>query len=527
MAKSPLYYKRVPGGIDTVIDVTKIAGDIFYVDSGNSNGADAAGYGTDPNAPFLSNHYASSQCTANNGDHVFSLPGHTETISSAGAATFSKDGVTFIPLGEGNDRATITFDTATTASIVFSGASVKFGLPEQKFICVAGIDALVNPLHTQAAGQSINVEWRDGSATVEAERAILTTAAADNLTVNLDYKGFTAGNATVNAVRLVGVDNAEINVNFYGVASTSVVEFHTTACTNIKVNLPYVHNHGTALTKNVVDTATGSTWIAQGFDAVGGYSFSGGSAVALAGDDVSSISTALATLQAEVSGAAGLVSFPTGAAAGNGVSLAEVLRYTQELLDTVQAQLSGAAGIASFPAAAAAANAVSLAEVIRYIQDNTTAVAPGTFVPGLGYRVTKTEDVNTATSDDLFDVVGKVRITLWTLEVTNAIGAGVTDYILRIKTDNTAITASTDISSAAIGVIMNVTGDAADTLETAGEGVKTCDHSDSGIANRIVGLASGTCTIESVRTAGDASDAIIHVLFYQPLEAGASVTAAA
>lgn len=167
----------------------------------------------------------------------------------------------------------------------------------------------------------------------------------------------------------------------------------------------------------------------------------------------------------------------------------------------------------------------SILERLEYIQANATPQTPATYVPGLGFRVTKTEDINAAGAD-LFTVTGKVLIRLWTIEVTNALGAGVTDYVLRIKTDNTAIQASTDISSAAVGVIMNVTGDAADTLETAGEGVKTCDHSDSGMANRVVGLAGGSCTIQSNHTAGDASDAVIHILFYLPLEASAAVAAA-
>lgn len=167
----------------------------------------------------------------------------------------------------------------------------------------------------------------------------------------------------------------------------------------------------------------------------------------------------------------------------------------------------------------------SILERLEELRD-LLAIRPGTFVPGLGYRVTKTENINTATGVDLFTVTGKVLIRLWTIEVTNALDAAVTDYILRIKTDNTAITASTDISSAAVGVLMNVTGDASDTLETAGEGVKTCDHSDSGMANRVVGLASGSCTIQSVRTAGASGDEVIHVLFYLPLEASATVVAA-
>jgi hypothetical protein len=56
---------------------------------------------------------------------------------------------------------------------------------------------------------------------------------------------------------------------------------------------------------------------------------------------------------------------------------------------------------------------------------------------------------------------------------------------------------------------------------------KGTDGQGKGLADRTIGLAGGTCTLQSVRTAGDAGDAIIHNLFYLPLEAGAGVVAAA
>jgi len=108
-----------------------------------------------------------------------------------------------------------------------------------------------------------------------------------------------------------------------------------------------------------------------------------------------------AAILAQLSGAAGIATFPSAQAAGNNVSLAEVIRYIQEngtdplvaalgAMTDVSAQtkgatttviayikglvdaVSGAAGLATFPAAAAANNGVSLAEVIRYIQENGT-----------------------------------------------------------------------------------------------------------------------------------------------------------
>ena len=152
------------------------------------------------------------------------------------------------------------------------------------------------------------------------------------------------------------------------------------------------------------------------------------------------------------------------------------------------------------------------------------------FVPGLGYKVTKTENINTATGVDLFTVTGKVWISMWLGEVTNAFNASPTDYKLRIKTDNVDLCAATNLASAVVGYMWSLSGDAGLTLLTgssyAVSVVKTADNNAIGLADRIVGLAGGSCVLQSLRTAGAAGDEQIHSLWYMPLEANASVVAA-
>jgi len=112
----------------------------------------------------------------------------------------------------------------------------------------------------------------------------------------LTYRGFIAGNAVVNGVRLVGCSNTNININGYGVVSTAWVEFLTTACTNITVT-GYMFTSGiTNYTRDVVDTVTGSTWWASFTDGSAGAFISGGSAAALAPDDVGAVATNVSTL---------------------------------------------------------------------------------------------------------------------------------------------------------------------------------------------------------------------------------------
>jgi len=292
--RSPLYWQKVPGGLPAIVDVSKFSGNIFFVDSNAANAGDTTGHGSEPDAPFATWDYAVGQCTANQGDVILILPGHAEAVIAAGTVTLDVAGVTTIFLGHGAARGTMTFGTAVGASVLITAANVKV----LNALCVAAIDGLTNPWHVQAADCELDLEWRDGSATIEAERAVLTTAAADRLKVNLVHRGFITGNAGVNAIRLVGCDGARINVDYYGLCTTAVVEFLTTACTNVDVKGRF-YVHGQSLVRNVVDTVTGSTWTADGFDSIAGAHFSGGNALALAADDVSAVKAETALIKTE------------------------------------------------------------------------------------------------------------------------------------------------------------------------------------------------------------------------------------
>ena len=235
--------------------------------------------------PFSTIDYAIGQCEANNNNIVFVREGYTQTLTAASAITCDVAGIYIVGLGQGSNRPTLTFGTSIAASVLISAANVTI----KNILGVAGIDGLTNPFHIQAANCTLDVEWQDASSTVEAATAILTTAAADNLKINLKYIGFPAGNAAVKAIGLVGVNNANIVVDAYGIWSTAVVNFLGTACTNIEVGGYFYVSGTTNYSKNVVDTVGGSTWFVSGFDGAAGSSFSGGSGAAVGGDDVSAV----------------------------------------------------------------------------------------------------------------------------------------------------------------------------------------------------------------------------------------------
>lgn len=290
-------------------------GNVFWVDSGASLASDAVTAGKSRDKPFATLDYAIGQCTANNGDVIYLCEGHAETYAAAAGATFDIAGVTVIGLGEGSDRPTFTFSTDAGADIDITAANVSI----HNVLFYFNKDGLTNPIHVAAADFSlINCELRDASAAIQANFGILGTAAADRLTIDgLVYRGFTGGSGTTSGIRLVGTDGAVIkNSRFYGEFTTSVIEFHTTACSDVTIDNCYMYNESAALSKNVVDTATGSTWqVYDLFDGKGGYSVSGGSGSALAGDDISAVSTGVSTntsfLTTNSGSVSSLVSFAT------------------------------------------------------------------------------------------------------------------------------------------------------------------------------------------------------------------------
>lgn len=489
-----------PGGFANGVTVRGVPilnsypGNIFWVDSGSGSDGNKGTF----DRPFSTLDYAIGRCTANNGDIIFLKAGHAETVASASAITADVAGVSIVGLGTGSDRPTFTF-SATGSTIVISAASVGI----ENIITTPSIDSVVSPIVVQAADVYLDIEHRDASATVEAVRAVLTTAAANRLTAKIKYIGDTGGNAVVNAIRLVGVDTGDIEVDFYGVASTSVVEFITTACTNIKVKGTIYNSGTTDGSKTVVDTAGSSTWSAEVFDATAGAPFSGGSGSTLAKDDLSAVTDALY-------GANGIATYPPGAAAANNVSLAEVARYIQDQVingtgtvlpsnTSLYGVLAGATGIPSFPAAAAPANDVSIAEVLRdtwdSLRNGTGGSEPGTnksIVDAIGFDGAAAV---TATAGMLRTAAGTSFVVKKTLTSSAVVQAGV---------DITAVSTVGDILIEDIVFQTNATGLAAGTNftvesnNTSGVAVFFSETVANLGANKTESLGTGSVT------AGDA-----------------------
>lgn len=132
LTKTELFSRKAHGGLfaATLFPSTTI-GEIFFVDSTNSNASDATTHGYSPESPFATIDYAIGRATDSAGDVIFVAPHHTETITTA--ITMDKIGLSIIGLGHGLNRPLITpngvIDAVTMTAAKSMIANIMFAAP--------------------------------------------------------------------------------------------------------------------------------------------------------------------------------------------------------------------------------------------------------------------------------------------------------------------------------------------------------------------------------------------------------------
>lgn len=141
-------------------------------------------------------------CTANVGDRVIVMEGHTETVSAATALGIA--GIDIVGLGRGRRRPTITFDTITSAGYTIAVDNVAFF----NIIFVANFLSIVAPitLSTAKGFRAVACKFKDTSSILNFLNCVKSTGAA-------------------NTVDDLHLENCAWN----GLGTTSVVSFLTTA----------------------------------------------------------------------------------------------------------------------------------------------------------------------------------------------------------------------------------------------------------------------------------------------------------
>jgi hypothetical protein len=252
--RTALFNRVQPGGVFTISDLVAHPGDIWFVDSGV--GVDAAGYGQNPDSPCATLDYAVGLCTANNGDVIYVMPGHAETIVADSGVDIDVAGVKVVGLGWGASRPTFTFTTAVTADFKLAAASVHV----ENILFLGGIDATTGVVEISGADcKLINCEYRD--VTGEATDIIVTVNNADRLLIDGLRVIGAAGDGGDTAIALDGCDDAVIrNFDIYGNFDQGAIECRTTASNRIKVYSGTIWTEGAEdlAIKDLITASTGT-----------------------------------------------------------------------------------------------------------------------------------------------------------------------------------------------------------------------------------------------------------------------------
>ena len=243
---------RVGKEISDILDYIDGVGNRFYVDSGS--GADTNS-GTAPDQAFATLDYSIAQATANNGDVIYVLPGHTENLAAASAVDIDVAGLTIIGLGHGASRPTFTA-TAVAGDFKLAAASTVV----KNILFLGGIDATTGIIEISANDCILEeCEYRDS--TGQATDVLMITANSDRVTVRGCKFNLSGAAGPNTAIASDSADDLHIhNCYFYGDFILGAIQFRTTLSLRCNIHDCFIWTEG-AEDLCILDTITGTTGV--------------------------------------------------------------------------------------------------------------------------------------------------------------------------------------------------------------------------------------------------------------------------
>lgn len=243
-------------GMPVLPGIPPSTGTVYFVHSGTgSNNND----GRSPDAPVATIANAIGRCVANKGDIIIVMPGHAETISGAAGIDANVAGISIIGLGNGTNRPTISFGN-TAATFAVTAANVTIA----NLRVTSTVDEVVKMFHVTAAYCTLdNIEHFE-TASAQTIQFLLTSAAADYLTVkNCYHYQANAAAAAQLWIQLVGCDNTRILDNTFILAlqngATCAVINATTAVVNCEIARNVILQTGGTTQVSAILLVTAST----------------------------------------------------------------------------------------------------------------------------------------------------------------------------------------------------------------------------------------------------------------------------
>ena len=274
------FFVRRTNGMHALEDLAMGTGNRFFVCS--VTGTDAAGYGNSPDSPVATIAYALTLCTASKGDIIFVMPGHAETIATAGGLTLNVAGVQLIGLGNGSIRPTLTL-SATASTIAISAANVAL----KNLIITTSVDAVVKVFNVTGANCTLDgVDFRE-TAACSCLQFILTAATATDLTVkNCAWVNTATQSASAQQwILLVGADrfrceNCFASLNGVAAGANGVIVGATTASKDVVILRNHFQTVGSTSAVPISLLAASTGLVADNFVASAKTAIAGSVAIA-------------------------------------------------------------------------------------------------------------------------------------------------------------------------------------------------------------------------------------------------------
>jgi len=250
------------------IDVP-ISGEAFWVNGSTTaaNIAKGAIGGSDGNKgsykqPFATVDKAITSCSANRGDTIFVMPGHSETVTAT-SINLDVAGVTVVNLGQPENQATYTFNaTGSTITVSAAGCAWYGGLHQSTILDCASAFTLGAAKGTTVAGGIF-----EDTSSILNFLSLVTTGATDNDADDLTVEGNTWYGLNTTPLAVVSILAAELRPIVRGnkayLAATSGGEFITLAA-KIVSGAEFAGNYhvvvgATGTTTGIFLTGSGST----------------------------------------------------------------------------------------------------------------------------------------------------------------------------------------------------------------------------------------------------------------------------
>lgn len=220
--------------------------------------------------PFSTISAALTACVANRGDIICVMPGHAETIATAGGIT-AKAGCAIVGLGTGSLRPTLTW-SATASTFALSAANFTL----HNILTLVSIDAVAVMFPVTAANVTLDrVDYQLTTSKSPVTFLNTTTAGTDLNITNCKHYQIAAVSVT-KWIDLVGADRFVIANNHMHVsASTHVIGGTTTASLTGILDTNNVHNGGS--TAAAIIMLANTTGVAR-------YNHAAGAKTAVAGN---------------------------------------------------------------------------------------------------------------------------------------------------------------------------------------------------------------------------------------------------